>query len=101
MSFKSERMVVHDRARGTLREKSRKHFLKEQKEMAHELSASRDRIMKLLNEGYTFESSTREDNHYELHFKNPRNMKEEDCWLNFESNFAALEPILSKENPHK
>lgn len=101
MNIRSERVVVHDRGRGTLRERARKHFLKEQKEMAHELSESRERIAKLLNEGFIFESSSREDHHYEIHFKNPKNNKAEDCWVTFESNFAQLESLWHGHNKEK
>lgn len=88
---------THDKARGTIRESSRKHFNEQQKELAHELSENRARIVKLINDGYVFTATVRESNHYEVHFSHPINNKQQECWFNFESNFRALESIWAPE----
>lgn len=83
----------HDRGRSTLRERARKHFLKERKETEHELQQNKTHILKLLNDGYRFESVTRSENQYDVHFTHPRTSDRRDCIFHFESNFNNLEPL--------
>lgn len=83
----------HDRGRSTLRERARKHFLKEKKEMEHELSQNRTLIERLMNDGYCFETTTRNENRYDVHFTHPKTSERRDCVFNFESNYTILEPL--------
>ncbi len=80
----------HDRGRSTLRERARKQFFGQRKEMEHELSENRSQIKKLFNEGYQFDSVTRDDNKYQVHFLNPNTSERRDCIFNFESNYNTL-----------
>lgn len=89
----------HDRGRSTLRERARRHFFGQKKEMEHELTQNRNLVRKLFNDGYQFDSVTREDNRYEVHFLHPDTQERRDCIFNFESNYNQLasEWKLAKE----
>lgn len=83
----------HDRGRSTLRERARKHFLKEKKEMEHELQQNRALVTQLLNEGYRFNKVDQEEHQYGVYFTNPETSKEQACHFQFENNFHTLESL--------
>ena len=84
---------THDRGRSTLRERARKHFLQEKKDMEHEFQQNKALLNKWINDGFNFENVAREENKYIVHFVNPKTSDERDCLFNFESNYAQLENI--------
>lgn len=92
MSRRGEHFT-HDRSRATLRETSRKHYLREHKEQEHEFNDCKLRIEKLMNDGYEFVGSQRESNHYEVYFRHPLHQKQQDVWFNFEVNYRQLSPL--------
>lgn len=80
----------HDRGRSTLRERARKHFFGQKKEMEHELTRNRSVIRKLFNDGYQYDSVTRDDNKYEVYFVHPTTLEKRNCIFNFENNYNEL-----------
>lgn len=92
---------THDRARGTIRESSRKNFFGERKDIEHELTENQAKIKKLLNDGFCFESVTRNDNRYEVHFVNPKTDTHTDCIFNYEANFNQLQSTLHLTSGHE
>lgn len=94
----------HDRGRSTLRERARSHFLKEKKDMVHELEQNRDQIKKLLNEGFVFDSQAQAENLYQVFFVHPKTSEKKECIFNFETNFKCLESswnLSEKSNKSK
>ncbi len=80
----------HDRGRSTLRERARKHFFGQKKEMEHELTQNRSLIRKLYNDGYQYDSVNRDDNKYEVYFAHPTTLDRRICIFNFENNYNEL-----------
>ena len=82
---------MHDKSRGMIKETSRDKFLDEKKEMEHELSHNKETVTKLLNEHYTYKTTSRTRGQYVVKFQHPESHKMERLNFNFEPNLKTLE----------
>ncbi len=98
MYSRSEK-INHDRGRSTLRERARKHFFEEKKEMEHELRQNKAFVTHLVREGYCLEKVEQTEHRYEVSFVNPQTSEHKACNFQFENNFHTLESIW-KTNGH-
>ncbi len=80
----------HDRSRGMHGERSRSHFLAEQREKRHELDTNREAIRKALNDGYEYEDTSREGSGYSVRFINRSTSDSRFFRFQFESNYVRL-----------
>ena len=53
----AKRNVIHDKSSGTIKSKSREHFLNEKKEHEHELASAKEMINKFHNDGFYYEKT--------------------------------------------
>ena len=91
----------HDRGRSTLRERARKHFLQEKKELEHELQQNKAFVTHLIREGYQFEKAEQAEHHYEVCFIHPQTSEQKACNFEFESNYRALASIWQTDDNTK
>jgi len=82
---------MHDKSRGMIKETSRKNFLDEKKEMEHELSHNKEVLSKLLNEHYTYKTTSRHRGHYVVKFQHPETHRMERLNFYYEPNLKSLE----------
>jgi len=88
---------MHDKGKSTLRESSKERFMDEKKEMEHELSHNKEVITKLLNEHYTYKTTSKHRGHYVVKFQHPSTHKMEKLNFLFEPNLRTLESIWQEE----
>ncbi len=87
----------HLKAKNTLREKAKKHFTEERREMEHEFESTEQGILKAMNERYEFGEMKREHHRYILEFFN-RNTKDKKIFtLAYEENFVNLKHLWETE----
>jgi hypothetical protein len=90
---------MHDKSRGMVKESSRDRFMEEQKEMAHELSHHKNELTKLMNDDYSFTSSSRYRGQYVVKFQHPTTHNTKKLTFHYEPNFKELEQLwLSREH---
>ena len=53
----AKRNVIHDKSSGTIKSKSREHFINEKKEHEHEFALAKELITKFHNDGYHYEKT--------------------------------------------
>lgn len=80
----------HDRSRGMVGERSRNHFMAEQRDKKHELEANREAIRRALNDGFEYETTLRERDAYAVRFINRKSGDVRQFRFLFESNYVRL-----------
>lgn len=80
----------HDKGRGMIRERAREQFVREHKEMDHEMIRNRDMVMKLINDGFEYLETERSDNRFDVAFINHRTHQTRHCYFDFEANYTAM-----------
>lgn len=88
---------MHDKGKATLRESSKERFADEKKEMEHELSKNRTVLTKLLNEHYTYKTTSKQRGQFIVKFQHPTTHKMEKLNFQFEPNLKSLENRWQKE----
>lgn len=89
---------VHDRSRGMVGERSRNHFMTEQREKKHELESNRQAIRKALNEGFEYDGTSRLDGGYDVRFINRRSGETQNFRFEYEANYTRLESFWWKKH---
>ena len=87
----TQKPVMHDKARGMLREKSKDRYLHEKKEMEHELQQNRETIEKALNENYHFVKETTSHHSKVVHFTDDNKVIK--VRFDYEDNFVKLHEL--------
>lgn len=93
MQFRSDSRnsrAVHDRSRGMVGERTRSHFMMEQRDKKHELESNRVLIRKALNDGFEYDDTTREGDGYSVRFINRKTSETKNFKFQFESNYTRL-----------
>lgn len=88
----------HDRSRGMIGERSRDHFMAEQREKKHELETNRELIRKALNDGYEYDNSTRLNEGYAVRFLNRQTGDARIFKFQYEANYVRLESFWWKRH---
>ncbi|MBF4693573.1 hypothetical protein [Fusibacter ferrireducens] len=88
----AKRQVVHAKSKNTLRDGAKNHYHSEKKELEHELSQNKTEILKLLNDGYRYERTSKEGFRTIVHFINNDQHRIE-IQFDFFDNFKALEDL--------
>lgn len=88
---------MHDRSRGMIKETSRDRFMDEKKEMEHELSQNKDTLLKLLNEHYTYKTTSKHRGQFVVKFQHPDTHKMQRINFHFEPNLKTLENLWLSE----
>lgn len=87
----------HLKCKNTLREKAKKHYTEERKEMEHEFETTEQEILKAMNEKYEFGEMKREHHRYIVEFFN-RNTKDKKTFtLAYEENYVKLKHLWETE----
>lgn len=87
----------HLKTKNTLREKAKKHYTEERKEMEHEFEQTEQGILKAMNERYEFGEVRREHHRYILEFFN-RNTKDKKTFtIAYEENYVKLKSLWEIE----
>lgn len=81
---------LHDKARGMVKERSRDNFLREKKEMEHELNTTHDEIMKAMNDRYEYDMTKEKHGTREVTFFNRLNNHKKRFTIEFEENYNKL-----------
>ncbi len=89
--------AAHDRGRGMIGERTRSHFMMEQREKKHELESNRESIRKALNDGFEYDDTTREGEGYRVRFINRKTGDTRDYRFQFESNYVRLNSFWWKK----
>lgn len=89
--------VVHDRSRGMVGERSRSHFMLEQKDKKRELESNREAIRKALNNGFEYDETIREGNAYATRFVNRKTGDIKVFTFYFEANYGRLNAFWWKK----
>lgn len=91
MHFRQERSrSTHDRSRGMVGERTREHFMNEQREKRHELDANREAIRKAINDGFEYDDTLREHDAYTARFINRENGQTRLFRFQYETNYGRL-----------
>ena len=88
---------MHDKSRAMIKETSRERFLEEKKEMEHELSHNKETLTKLLNDHYTYKTTSRSRGQYIVKFQHPTTHKMAKLNFNYEPNYRELETIWHQD----
>lgn len=87
----------HLKSKNTLREKAKKHYTEERREMEHEFDSTEQGILKAMNERYEFGEMKREHHRYILEFFN-RNTKDKKTFIiAYEENYVKLKSLWEIE----
>jgi len=95
---KHDTCKMHDKGRAMVKETSRDRFMEEQKEMTHELSHHKSELTKLMNDNYTYSSSSRYRGQYVVKFQHPTTHTTKKLTFYYEPNYKELEQLW--KNPH-
>jgi predicted nucleic acid-binding Zn-ribbon protein len=87
----------HLKSKNTLREKAKKHYTEERKEMEHEFESTEQEILKAMNERYEFGEMKREHNRYILEFFNRNTKDKKNFTIAFEENYVKLKHLWETE----
>ncbi len=87
----------HLKTKNTLREKAKKHYTEERKEMEHEFESTEQEILKAMNERYEFGEMKREHNRYILEFFNRNTKDKKNFTIAFEENYVKLKHLWETE----
>ena len=89
---------THDRSRGMHGERSRNHFMSEQREKRHELESNREAIRKALNDGYEYDGTIRERDSYNVRFVNRENNDIRTFRFMYEASYERLNSFWWKKH---
>lgn len=89
--------TAHDRSRGMVGERTRTHFMIEQRDKKHELDSNREAILKALNNGFEYDNTVREGDAYSVRFINRKTGETKDFRFIYESNYERLHSFWWKK----